>query len=255
VLPGLPSNEKNSCDHHNSYNKGPSLALFSFTESPSNSLPTIKFPKNYITSYHRNLPKIANAIFVHQRALGVKGSFDGLEPYKTHWNINQSSTRICMEYAFGILKGKWRIIQKWADVSLRSVADIVLTCIVLHNLCIITKDKFDSIWIEEAEAKLRKRVNDGTMKGGQVLQGEQTSIDEVKTWILKFDVRRTIQNYEIEEADVEVEAFKIKQEEKDEDLVRKATMAHESMPKHCGNTIYQKSLLFNFQNQVVIVML
>jgi hypothetical protein len=31
VLPGLPSNEKNSSHHHNSYNKGPNLAFFSFT--------------------------------------------------------------------------------------------------------------------------------------------------------------------------------------------------------------------------------
>jgi hypothetical protein len=73
VLPALPSNEKNSSNHHNSYNKGPNLTFFSFTESPSNSLLTIKFPKNHITSsYHKYLPKIANAIFVHQRALGVK---------------------------------------------------------------------------------------------------------------------------------------------------------------------------------------
>jgi hypothetical protein len=58
VLPGLPSNEKNSSDHHNSYNKGPNLAFFSFTESPSNSLPTIKFPKNqHTSSYHSNMPK------------------------------------------------------------------------------------------------------------------------------------------------------------------------------------------------------
>jgi hypothetical protein len=75
VLPGLPSNEKNSYDHHNPFNKGPNLALFSFTESPSNSLSTIKFPKNHITSsYHGNLPKTTNAIFVHQRALGVNDS-------------------------------------------------------------------------------------------------------------------------------------------------------------------------------------
>jgi hypothetical protein len=73
VLPGLPSNGKNSSDHHNSYNKGPNLAFFSITESPFNSLLTIKFPKNHITSsYHKNLPKIAKAIFGHQRALGVK---------------------------------------------------------------------------------------------------------------------------------------------------------------------------------------
>jgi hypothetical protein len=62
VLPGVPSNEKNSFDHHNSYNKGPNLAFFSFTESPSNSLPVMKFPKNDITSSsHSNMPKIAKA--------------------------------------------------------------------------------------------------------------------------------------------------------------------------------------------------
>jgi hypothetical protein len=56
VMPGLPSNENNSSDHHNSYNKGPNLAFFSFTESPSNSLVTIKFPKNHITSsYYSNM--------------------------------------------------------------------------------------------------------------------------------------------------------------------------------------------------------
>jgi hypothetical protein len=45
VLPGLFSNEKNSFDHNNFYNKGPNLAFFSFTESPSNSLPTINSQK------------------------------------------------------------------------------------------------------------------------------------------------------------------------------------------------------------------
>jgi hypothetical protein len=62
VLLALPSNEKNSSNYHNSYNKGPNLAFFSFTESPSNSLLAIKFPKNHITSsYHRNLSKTAIA--------------------------------------------------------------------------------------------------------------------------------------------------------------------------------------------------
>jgi hypothetical protein len=81
MLPALPSNEKNSSDHHNSYNKRPNLVLFSFTLSPSNSLLTIKFPKNHITSSYR--PKQKNHItssyrpkqqwpkFGHCRALGV----------------------------------------------------------------------------------------------------------------------------------------------------------------------------------------
>ena len=38
-----------------------------------NSLLTIKFPKNYITSsYQRNLPKTTKAIFGHQRAVRIK---------------------------------------------------------------------------------------------------------------------------------------------------------------------------------------
>jgi hypothetical protein len=160
-----------------------------------------------------------------------KGNSDGLEPYKAHWNFIQSSIRMCVERAFGILKDRWRIMQKRADVPLRSMADIVSTCIVLHNLCIITKDKFDSNWIKEVEAELKKWVDDGTVKGGQVLQGERASIDEVKARILKSDVKRTIQNYEIEEANAEIEVLLIKQNEKDVDLLRKATTAHESMAK------------------------
>jgi hypothetical protein len=73
VLLGLPSNENNFSDHHNSYNKGPNLAFFSFTKSPSNSIPTIKFPKDYITSsYHNNMPKIAKAKIWSLRTLGVR---------------------------------------------------------------------------------------------------------------------------------------------------------------------------------------
>jgi hypothetical protein len=73
VLPELPSNEKNSSDHHNSYNKGPNLAFFSFIESPSNSLPTINSQK--IIShlfYHSNMPKIAKAKIRPLRTLGIK---------------------------------------------------------------------------------------------------------------------------------------------------------------------------------------
>jgi hypothetical protein len=62
ALPALSSNEKNSSDRHNSYNKGPNLAFFSFTESPSNSLLTIKFPKTHITSSsYSNMPKTTMA--------------------------------------------------------------------------------------------------------------------------------------------------------------------------------------------------
>ena len=160
-----------------------------------------------------------------------KGTSNGLEPYKAHWNFIQSSSRMCVERAFGILKGRWRVIQKRADVPLRSIADIVSTCIVLHNLCIITKDKFDTIWIEEAEVELKKRVEDGTVKGGQVLQGEKSSIEEVRARISKSDPKSRNQGFEMEEEDAEVKAFLIMQDEKDADLLKEATMAHEFLAR------------------------
>lgn len=39
------------------------------------------------------------------------------------------------------------------------------TCIVLHNLCIISIDKFDVIWIEEVNIELKKPIEDDMMKG------------------------------------------------------------------------------------------
>jgi hypothetical protein len=86
VLPGLPSNEKNSSDHHNSYNKGPNLVFFSFMESPSNSLPTIKFPKNHITSsYHSNMPKTSKGQNLASQDLGIKEHLKKLKSLKEYY--------------------------------------------------------------------------------------------------------------------------------------------------------------------------
>jgi hypothetical protein len=95
VLPALPSNEKNSSD--NSYNKGPNLEFFSFTESPSNSLFTITFQK--IISHlliTGTCPKQQWPFFGHQRALGVKLYTHGLHLFPRMirgWN-NCSATSI-----------------------------------------------------------------------------------------------------------------------------------------------------------------
>jgi hypothetical protein len=72
ALPALPSNEKNSFNHHNSYNEGPNLAYLNFTESPFNSLLTIKFPKSHITSSsYSNMPK--TTVIEIQSLLGFRG--------------------------------------------------------------------------------------------------------------------------------------------------------------------------------------
>ena len=58
---------------------------------------------------------------------------------------------MCIERAFGMPKGRWRVLLKRVDVHLRNVPDLVSTCLVLHNMCIIFRDNFwKNEWLEEA---------------------------------------------------------------------------------------------------------
>ena len=80
-----------------------------------------------------------------------KGHKDGLSQEEYHWNYVQSSWRMCIERAFGMLKGRWRILLKRVDVYLKSVPELVTTCLVLHNICIIFGDNFwKNEWMQEA---------------------------------------------------------------------------------------------------------
>ena len=47
-----------------------------------------------------------------------KGEKDGLPRAKAHWNFIQSSTKMVVERAFGILKRRWRIMLKRIDMPL-----------------------------------------------------------------------------------------------------------------------------------------
>ena len=72
-----------------------------------------------------------------------KGGKTTLSGKDANWNFIQSSTRICVERAFGILKGRWKVIMKRCEVPLRNTPDIVATCVALHNLCIVNKEDIE----------------------------------------------------------------------------------------------------------------
>ena len=80
-----------------------------------------------------------------------KGYNDGLSREEYHWNFVQSSTRMCVERAFGMLKGRWRILLKTINVHLKNVPDLVATYLILHNMCIVFGDEFwKQEWLREA---------------------------------------------------------------------------------------------------------
>ena len=71
-----------------------------------------------------------------------KGHKDGLTKEEYYWNFVQSSSRMCVERAFGMLKGRWRILLKKIDIHLKNVPELVSSCLVFHNICIILGDRF-----------------------------------------------------------------------------------------------------------------
>ena len=51
-----------------------------------------------------------------------------------------------VENAFGRLKGRWRCLLKRMDFMLENVPNVVAACVILHNICEVFGDHFQSEW-------------------------------------------------------------------------------------------------------------
>ena len=65
------------------------------------------------------------------------------DPDEKTFNKELSRARVTVERAFGILKGRWRILQKRLDSSLPFAIKSTIACIVLHSFCLEAHDDWD----------------------------------------------------------------------------------------------------------------
>lgn len=66
-----------------------------------------------------------------------------LNPTQQRFNRVLSSARSTVEQAFGVLKGRWRILLKRLDNRFVNVPEVILTCCILHNFCQEAGEEFD----------------------------------------------------------------------------------------------------------------
>lgn len=65
------------------------------------------------------------------------------DPEEINFNKELSRARVSVECAFGMLKGRWRILQKRLDSDIAFTNQIIIACCVLHNFCIEAGDLWD----------------------------------------------------------------------------------------------------------------
>jgi hypothetical protein len=149
-----------------------------------------------------------------------KGEREGLSRAKAHWNYIQSSTRMAVERAFGILKGWWRIILKRVDMPLRHLPNLFTTCICLYNLCIIYKDNFDNAWAEESEKLMQEKstVYLGQIELLDIFLAAVQVIKEMRRYMKLDDVEKGITAiHDVEETIVNNDVFDSQEEQAESD--------------------------------------
>jgi hypothetical protein len=129
-------------------------------------------------------------------------------------------------------------------VSLRSVPDLVATCIVLHNLCITMNDGFNENWISEAEEQLQRRIEIGALKELQELRCKKASIHEVKNRISYRENSELTNDID----DGEVETFVVMKNEKAVDLLREATRMYKILAKNLWYSKLQNQSTLEFSD-------
>ena len=67
----------------------------------------------------------------------------GITRHQRKFNQEVSKARIVSENAFGMTKGRWRVLLKRPDEDSDRIPDTIITCRVLHNICILRGDKVD----------------------------------------------------------------------------------------------------------------
>ena len=67
-------------------------------------------------------------------------------PKQKYFNKRLCSARVVSEHAYGMLKGRWRIIYKKTECHLDNISLLIMTCIALHNICIHRCDPCKPRW-------------------------------------------------------------------------------------------------------------
>jgi len=99
---------------------------------------------------------------------------------EVYFNKKIRTARVVSEHAYGMLKGRWRLIYKKTESRRRNIKALIMARIALHNLCIARSDPCLPRWqlrVENLDL-IRKRA-----KRGQDKQLSQQIRSKITQWL------------------------------------------------------------------------
>lgn len=111
------------------------------------------------------------------------------DPIKRYFNKRLCSARVVSEHAYGMLKGRWRILYKKTECKLKNIRHIIMACIALHNMCIDKDDPCRARW-RLAVNKLHLIRNRGN--GEQTKDKADQVRMQIKNWLWDIHQQRQL---------------------------------------------------------------
>ncbi|KAJ8969612.1 hypothetical protein NQ314_001667 [Rhamnusium bicolor] len=95
--------------------------------------------------------------------------YANLTPKQTICNYRLSSARVKIENAFGLLKQRFRQLQRLEFLRVLNTSRFIIACCVLHNLCIMNNDLWESVTeIEDEIVPVELNDDDAARQPGEV---------------------------------------------------------------------------------------
>ena len=71
---------------------------------------------------------------------------DTRDPQQKYFNKKLCSARVVTENTYGMLKRRWRALHKQTECRMYNLKYVIMSCIMLHNLCISVNDPCEPRW-------------------------------------------------------------------------------------------------------------
>jgi len=96
--------------------------------------------------------------------------YGNLTDSERNFNYKLSATRVKIENAFGLLKQRFRQLQRTEFLSVIKISQFIVSCCVLHNFCLMNDDD----WIENIEIEHNTNIanNEATSIAIEKIEGE-----------------------------------------------------------------------------------